>query len=139
MLQSHQKIALLNLGLMSYQYYLGKELDRDRAPLVLGIEKYNSYKKNHKSLGYTTFSIYMTSAGLSIFSPPALRYDDKLSSIKLHSYLSIVHFVGMSFQPWLGYQSVNSNDTEYYENLHRKTGDIIFISYLLSFLLTLIP
>lgn len=139
MLQSHQKIALINLGLMGYQYYLGREIDQDRAPLILGYEKYNKYKKNHKKLGYTTFSIYMTSAGLSIFSPPALKYNDKLSSIKLHSYLSVIHFLGMSAQPWLGYQSVNSNNTDYYENLHRKTGDVIFISYLLSFLLTLLP
>ena len=27
MMQWHQKLALLNLGLMSYQYYLGKEMD----------------------------------------------------------------------------------------------------------------
>ncbi len=138
MMQWHQKIALVNLALMSYQYYLGKEIDQDRAPLVLGIDKYNDYKDRHKTLGYTTYTIYMTSAGLSIFSPPALKYDKNLSPMKLHRYLALVHFTGMFVQPWLGYQIANGGDSDYYENLHRKTGEIVFSSYLISFLLTLL-
>ena len=34
-----------------------------------------SYQEKHKNLGYTSFTIYMTSAGMSLLSPPALKYD----------------------------------------------------------------
>ncbi len=138
MMQWHQKIALINIALMGYQYYLGKEIDQYRAPIVLGLDKYNDYKDRHKSLGYATYTLYMTSAGLSIFSPPSLEYDENLSPMKLHRYLALVHFVGMSVQPWLGYQSVNNpDDYDEYMDLHRKTGEVVFVTYLLSFLLTL--
>ena len=139
MMQWHQRIALINIGLMSYQYYLGKEIDQNNAYQVLGADKYDEYKSMHKNLGYTTYTLYMTSAGLSLFSPPALRYDKNLSSMKLHRYLAIIHFAGMSIQPWLGYQASNNPD-EYdrYMDMHRKTGEIVFSSYLIAFLLTLL-
>ena len=136
MMQWHQKLSLVNLGLMSYQYYLGKEMDEGN---VSG-DEYLNYQSMHKKLGYTTFTLYMTSAGLSIFSPPALKYDKKISSMKIHRYLALIHFAGMSMQPWLGYQSSNSchaSDYNKYMNKHRQVGEIVYISYFLSFLLTL--
>ena len=82
----------------------------------------------------------MTSAGLSLFSPPALKYDKNLSSMKLHRYLSIIHFTGMSIQPWLGYQASNNpDDYDKYMDMHRETGEIVLASYVLAFLLTLLP
>ena len=139
MMQWHQKISLFNLGIMSYQYYLGKEIDQDRAYSVLGEGKYNDYKLMHKDLGYVSFGLYMTSAGLSIFSPPALKYDKKISSMRLHRYLALIHFVGMSAQPWLGYQAATAtgNDYDKYMDKHRQVGEIVYITYFLSFLLTL--
>ena len=139
MMQWHQKISLLNLGIMSYQYYLGNEIDQSGAYSILGQDKYNHYKSMHKSLGYTSYALYMTSAGLSLFSPPALKYDRKMSSMKLHRYLALIHFAGMSVQPWLGYQSATATGNDYnkYMNKHRKVGEIVYISYFLSFLLTL--
>ena len=131
MMQWHQKLALINLGLMSYQYYIGKEMDD-------GDYKYQSM---HKKLGYTTYTLYMTSAGLSIFSPPALKYDKKLSSMKLHRYLAVIHFTAMSVQPWLGYKLANCSGNDEcgdYLDMHRKTGGVLFTSYFLAFLLTLI-
>ena len=139
MMQWHQRIAIVNIGLMSYQYYLGKEIDQNNAYQILGSDTYNEYKSRHKNLGYTTYTLYMTSAGLSIFSPPALKYDKNLSSMKLHRYLAAIHFTGMFVQPWLGYQANNHPDSDKYMDMHRKTGDVVFASYLLSFLLTLIP
>ena len=133
MMQWHQKISLLNLGLMSYQYYIGKEMDKGN---VAGNE-YTNYQSIHKKLGYTSFTLYMTSAGLSIFSPPSLKYDKKMSSMKLHRYLALIHFAGMSVQPWFGYQVATGNDYDKYMDKHRKVGEIVYISYLLSFLLTL--
>tara|TARA_B100000614_G_C14544979_1_gene491719 strand:+ start:308 stop:919 length:612 start_codon:yes stop_codon:yes gene_type:complete len=129
MMQWHQKSALINLGLLSYQYYLGYEMDQD----------YETRSELHRKLGYASFSLYMTSAGLSIFSPPALKYDEGISSMNIHRALSIIHFSGMIMQPFLGYQISNSNDqsVNYYE-LHKDVGNIVFVSYLLSFLVTLI-
>ena len=129
MLQLHQKTALVNLGLMSYQYYLGHEMDKD----------YENRSRLHKSLGYATFGLYMTSAGLSVFSPPALKYDMGVSSINIHRFLSVIHFSGMIMQPFLGYQISNSNcHSDYYYELHKDVGNVVFVSYLLSFLVTLI-
>ena len=129
MLQLHQKTALVNLGLMSYQYYLGHEMDKD----------YENRSRLHKSLGYASFGLYMTSAGLSIFSPPALKYDKGVSSINIHRFLSVIHFSGMIMQPFLGYQISNSNcHSDYYYELHKDVGNVVFVSYLLSFLVTLI-
>ena len=129
MLQLHQKTALVNLGLMSYQYYLGHEMDKD----------YENRSRLHKSLGYASFGLYMTSAGLSVFSPPALKYDKGVSSINIHRFLSVIHFSGMIMQPFLGYQISNSNcHSDYYYELHKDVGNVVFVSYLLSFLVTLI-
>ena len=129
MLQLHQKTALVNLGLMSYQYYLGHEMDKD----------YENRSRLHKSLGYASFGLYMTSAGLSVFSPPALKYDKGVSSINIHRFLSVIHFSGMIKQPFLGYQISNSNcHSDYYYELHKDVGNVVFVSYLLSFLVTLI-
>ena len=134
MMQWHQKLSLINLSLMGYQYYIGKKMDDN--PM-----KYKQkYESMHKSLGYTTYTIYMTSAGLAIFSPPALKYDQNLSSMKLHRYLSLIHFTGMSIQPWLGYQASNNpNDYDKYMDMHRKTGEVVLASYAIAFLLTLLP
>ena len=129
MLQLHQKTALVNLGLMSYQYYLGHEMDKD----------YENRSRLHKSLGYASFGLYITSAGLSVFSPPALKYDKGVSSINIHRFLSVIHFSGMIMQPFLGYQISNSNcHSDYYYELHKDVGNVVFVSYLLSFLVTLI-
>ena len=135
MMQWHQKLALVNLGLMAYQVNIGKKIDEDPS------EYHDKYQQIHKNLGYTSFTIYMTSAGLSIFSPPALKYDKGMSSMKLHRYLSLIHFTGMAIQPWLGYKSVENNyeNYDYYIDMHRDVGQVVFISYLAAFLLTLLP
>tara|TARA_B100000686_G_C16659507_1_gene900100 strand:+ start:221 stop:856 length:636 start_codon:yes stop_codon:yes gene_type:complete len=134
MMQWHQKLSLINLSLMGYQYYIGKKMDDNP------MEYKQKYESTHRDLGYTTYTIYMTSAGLSIFSPPALEYDKNLSSMKLHRYLSLIHFTGMSIQPWLGYQASNNpDDYDHYMDMHRKTGEVVLASYVIAFLLTLLP
>ena len=59
-----------------------------------------------------------------------LEYDKNLSSMKLHRYLSLIHFTGMSIQPWLGYQASNNpDDYDHYMDMHRKTGEVVLASY----------
>ena len=130
MLQLHQKLGLVNLGLMGAQMYLGSEMynkgNRDNA-------------STHRYLGYSTFSIYMTTAGLQLVAPPAFRYSKGYSSIKIHKYLSYVHFAGMLLIQISGYYTSNyPNDPKPYK-MHRNITAITFSSYTLAFLMTLLP
>jgi hypothetical protein len=87
----------------------------------------------------------MTAAGFSVFSPPSLRYNKGLSSIKLHRYLSYIHFAGMLCMPYLGYLSagnMDTNNTEYHTKAlkaHEMVASITFASLSLSFITTLLP
>jgi hypothetical protein len=133
MLQTHQKLGLLTLGMMGYQVYLGKNMGGERE------------KRLHRKLGYSTFGVYMTAAGFSVLSPPAIQYHKGVSSIKLHRYLSYIHFAGMLCMPYLGYLSAGNLDTDSAEyhtkarNAHEIIGTITFASLSLSFLATLLP
>ena len=133
MLQTHQKLGLLTLGMMGYQVYLGSSMNSQND------------KTLHRKLGYSTFGVYMTAAGFSVLSPPALKYNKGVSSIKLHRYLSYIHFTGMLCMPYLGYLSAGNMDThttEYHTKAlkaHGIVGSITFASLSLSFLTTLLP
>ena len=133
MLQTHQKLGLLTLGMMGYQVYLGNNINGQ------------SDKFLHRKLGYSTFGVYMTAAGFSLLSPPALKYNKGISSIKLHRYLSYIHFAGMLCMPYLGYLSAGNLDTDAAEyhtkalKAHGIVGSITFASLSLSFLTTLLP
>ena len=130
MLQLHQKLGLLNVGLMGAQMYLGNKMYS---------EGNRDYSQAHHYLGYTTFSIYMTTAGLQLFAPPAFRYSKGYSSTKIHRYLSYIHFTGMILTPISGYYTAHyPNDPRPYR-LHRNIVGITFSSYTLAFLMTLLP
>ena len=131
MLQLHQKLGLLNVGLMGCQMYLGNKMysEGDRG----------KYGTPHRILGYSSFSIYMTTAGLQLFAPPAFRYSKGYSSIKIHRFLSYIHFTGMILTPISGYYTAqHPNDPKPYR-LHRSIVGITFSSYTLAFLMTLLP
>ena len=134
MLQLHQRLALCTLGCMAYQYNIGYRM---------GINyEYDEYEKLHKNLVYFTFGSYMTTASLSIFAPPGMKYTrKKFSSNRLHRYLALVHFSGMIAQPILGYKTANAQELELdYDDmlkLHQMVGTITLSSYFLAFLTTL--
>jgi cytochrome b561 len=136
MLQTHQKLGLLTLGMMSYQYYSGNQM--------VDMGNYEN-RDLHKKLGYSTFGLYMTAAGFSVLSPPAMQYSKGNSAIKLHRYLSYIHFAGMLCMPYLGYLSAGNMDTsttEYHSkaiNAHKIVGAITYTAFSLSFLTILIP
>ena len=139
MLKTHQKMGLITLGLMGYQFYLGEQL----------YEGHEVDATAHKYLGYSTFATYLTTASLSIGAPPAMRYSDGISSIIFHRYLSYIHFTGMILMPYLGYLSAGNldyveNETEYNYSekalkAHHMVGNITFYSFSLAFLTTLLP
>tara|TARA_Y100000022_G_C13167323_1_gene336877 strand:+ start:23 stop:610 length:588 start_codon:yes stop_codon:yes gene_type:complete len=129
MLQLHQKIALGSLGAFFYQSYLGKQM-------VDGNYKYYDL---HSSMSKVVWSSYMTSAALSYFAPPGMKYSKKLSSMKIHRLLSWVHFAGMASIPFLGYNIHNSSNYDKAVSLHQNVAYVTLFSMSLSALLTFLP
>ena len=129
MLQLHQKIALGSLGAFFYQSYLGKQM-------VDGNYKYHDL---HSSMSKVVWSSYMTSAALSYFAPPGMKYSKKISSMKIHRLLSWVHFAGMASIPFLGYNIHNSSNYDKAVSLHQNVAYVTLFSMSLSALLTFLP
>tara|TARA_B100001964_G_C14088133_1_gene533537 strand:- start:53 stop:688 length:636 start_codon:yes stop_codon:yes gene_type:complete len=136
MLQLHQKLALGTLGLLFAQGYLGSRLE-NAGP------NYSKISDNHALLGNIAIGSYFTSAVLSYTAPPAIRYNKKVDSIRIHRWLSIIHFSGMIALPYLGKRV--SNPGKYnvaYDDaltLHRNTAIITISSMTLSALITFLP
>ena len=136
MLQLHQKLALGTLGLMLAQGYLGFQLQD-------ATTNYMELSDRHAALGKVAFGFYLTSAMLSYTAPPALRYNQKIDSIRIHRWLSIVHFAGMIALPYLG--KIVSNPGNYnltYNEaltIHRSVALTTISSMTLSALITFLP
>ena len=128
MLQLHQKIALGTLGLFSYQSYLGNQM-------IQG--DYSKYSR-HSMLSKYVWSMYMSSAALSYFAPPAFKYNKRYDSMKIHRMLSWIHFSGMALIPYLGYAITASDDYDKAVKIHQtvaiSTLGSMFLSAILSFL-----
>lgn len=129
MLQLHQKIALGSLGAFFYQSYLGKQM-------VDGNYKYHDL---HSSMSKVVWSSYMTSAALSYFAPPGMKYSKKLSSMKIHRILSWVHFAGMASIPFLGYNIHHAADYNKALTLHQNVAAVTLVTMSISALLTFLP
>jgi hypothetical protein len=136
MLQLHQKLALGTLGLLFAQGYLGSQLENAGS-------NYSKLSDNHALLGKIAIGSYFTSAMLSYTAPPAIRYNKKIDSIRIHRWLSIIHFTGMVALPYLGKRV--SNPTKYnitYNQalkLHRNTAILTISSMTISAILTFLP
>ena len=136
MLQLHQKLALGTLGLLFAQGYLGSKLENAGS-------NYSELSDNHALLGKIAIGSYFTSAMLSYTAPPAIRYNKKIDSIRIHRWLSIIHFSGMIALPYLGKRVSNPNkyNIAYDQALkiHRNTAILTISSITLSALLTFLP
>ena len=124
MLKHHQWIGILTLAGLAYQYDVGKKLyDGDDG------EYWDNHYDRHKAMGYFTYATYMTGASLSIFAPPARKYDDNFSSIKFHRAMAVIHFSTMMAQPFLAKKAVE--DGKRYNDLmdaHLKAGTVAFFA-----------
>ena len=129
MLQTHQKFALVSLGLLAYQYSLGLELSDGNY----------SNLSSHKTFSKITWSAYMTSASLSYFAPPALVYEKRVSSMKIHRWLSYLHFAGMMAIPILGKNISTSTNRLVAISTHQDVATVTLVSMALSGLLTILP
>ncbi len=85
-LKTHQALGFVTLGGMVAQGIVGARL-------------YNgNYKLNdaHEALAAGLNVSYSLTAAMSLFTPPPLiQRDKKISSLKIHKWLSIVHMSGM--------------------------------------------
>ena len=129
MLQLHQKIALGSLSTFYYQAYLGNEL----------VKGNYQHKEMHSKLSKMVWGSYMISASLSYLAPPALLYNQKISSMKIHKLLSYVHFLGMAVIPYLGYRISVSDDYDKALKLHQNVAYTTLFTLSLSALLTFLP
>lgn len=137
MLQWHQRLGLLTLGAITYQFLSGKKQYSNN------FDNFTTERqKRHKLLGYTTYGLYLSTASLSLLAPPPRKQTKGISSIKIHKYLAIIHFSAMIAQPWLGYKaakSTNTDDYDKYIKLHNTMGTVTMVSFSLSFLTILFP
>ena len=58
--------------------------------------------QNHQKFSTITWGFYMTSASLSYFAPPAQKYKRRVSAMKIHRWLSYIHFTTMVALPFFG-------------------------------------
>ena len=129
MLQNHQKLALTSLGMLFYQASLGYQLKEGN---ISNLQKHRTFSK-------VSWSIYMTSAGLSYFAPPGMVYKKRVSSMKIHKWLSYLHFAGMLAIPILGKNITTAGDYDKALKLHQNVASLTLISMSLSGLLTVLP
>ncbi len=136
MLQLHQKLALGTLGLLFAQGYLGSKLENAGS-------NYSKISDNHALLGNIAIGSYFASAMLSYTAPPAVRYNKKIDSIRIHRWLSIIHFSGMVALPYLGKRVSDPGKYNIAYNdalkLHRNTAILTISSMTLSALITFLP
>lgn len=90
MLIAHQIFGFATLGAMIGQGVVGSKLYTATG------QNYRNLKDIHEGLATTVNITYSTTAFMSLFTPPPLiNRDKKLSSIRLHKWLAIVHMSGM--------------------------------------------
>ena len=124
MLQAHQWLGIITLAGLAYQYDVGKKLyDGDDS------DYWDSHYDKHKAMGYFTYMTYMSTSSLSIFSPPARKYDNKINSIRFHRRMAALHFTAMVAQPFLAKKAVE-NGKRYNElmDAHLKAGTVAFFA-----------
>ena len=124
MLQAHQWLGIITLAGLAYQYDVGKKLyDGDDS------DYWASHYDKHKAMGYFTYMTYMSTSSLSIFSPPARKYDNNINSIRFHRRMAALHFTAMVAQPFLAKKAVE-NGKRYNElmDAHLKAGTVAFFA-----------
>jgi len=124
MLQAHQWLGIITLAGLAYQYDVGKKLyEGDDS------DYWDSHYDKHKAMGYFTYMTYMSTSSLSIFSPPARKYDNNINSIRFHRRMAALHFTAMVAQPFLAKKAVE-NGKRYNElmDAHLKAGTVAFFA-----------
>jgi hypothetical protein len=116
MLVTHQVLGFATLGGMIGQGIVGNKLYNATG------SNYRKVKDLHEGLGAFVNITYSTTAVMSLFAPPPLiNRDKKLSAIRIHKWLSVVHMSSMIATNLLA-ESDN-------RKLHRAAAYTAFASY----------
>jgi hypothetical protein len=90
MLIAHQVLGFATLGGMIGQGIVGSKLYNATG------QNYRNLKDIHEGLAATINITYSTTAIMSLFAPPPLiNRDKKISSIRIHKWLALLHMSGM--------------------------------------------
>ena len=90
MLVAHQVLGFATLGGMIGQGIVGSRLYNATG------QNYRNLKDVHEGLAAAINITYSTTAVMSLFTPPPLiNRDKKLSSIRIHKWLALLHMSGM--------------------------------------------
>lgn len=117
MLIAHQVLGFVTLGGMAAQGVVGAQLYNDH---------YN-IRDLHEGLAIAVNSTYSATAIMSLFSPPPLiNRDKKLSAIRLHKWLSVVHMSAMIATNVLADKASNNSKFKPY---HRAAAFTAFGSF----------
>ena len=116
MLQLHQIGGFVTLGGMLAQGIVGSQLYNGSYKL----------KQTHETIGTAVNLTYGLTAINALFTPPStFKRDKKLTSIRLHKWLAIVHMTGMVATNILGNQIENNVKLKPY---HRAAAYTSFVS-----------
>jgi len=120
MLTSHQVLGFITLGGMVAQGIVGGQLYNGKFNL----------RTTHEMLGRgVTLSYGLTAAASRFAPPPLINRDKKITSIRLHKWLSIVHMSGMIATNILGNSIKNNPELK---PVHRAVAYTTFATYAAS-------
>lgn len=121
MLVTHQVLGFATLGGMIGQGIVGSRLYNAKG------NNYENLKDIHEGLGLAVNFTYSTTAIMSLFTPPPLiNRDKKVSSIRIHKWLAIVHMTGMIATNILAGMTEDNYKLKPY---HRAAAYATFASY----------
>ena len=117
MLKAHQVLGFVTLGGMAAQGVVGSQLYNGKYDL----------DDLHEGLARGVNITYSTAAIMSLFAPPPLiNRDKKVSSVRLHKWLAVLHMSGMIATNILG----NRLEDDYsLKPWHRAAAITTFVSY----------
>jgi hypothetical protein len=117
MLVAHQVLGFVTLGGMVGQGITGTQLYKNKGGVY----------DIHKNLAIAVNTTYSATAVMSLFAPPPLiNRDKKLSAIRLHKWLAVVHMGGMIATNVL---AEKAEDDSKFRKWHRAAAFTTFASY----------
>jgi hypothetical protein len=121
MLVTHQVLGFATLGGMIGQGIVGSRLYNAKG------NDYVNLKDIHEGLGAFVNITYSTTAVMSLFAPPPLiNRDKKISAIRIHKWLSVVHMSSMIATNILADRATEDPKFKPY---HRAAAYTAFASY----------
>ena len=121
MLVTHQVLGFTTLGGMIGQGIVGSRLYNATG------NNYTKIKNVHEGLGAFVNITYSTTAVMSLFAPPPLiNRDKKISAIRIHKWLSLVHMSSMIATNILAERATEDPKFKPY---HRAAAYTAFASY----------